>query len=485
MRFQDPFLLGRRVEHAFVDRFEAVARSPANRTFHGLGAFPDVPASIADVIRLGHAVQVGLGGRAHGRSRGRLLFFNHLVDHAAEGRAHNIGRHGVVGLHLVAVDPCLVELAAQGFHRIHGPFRQNITDRVIDHRIADDGMPFFNGIAVNGGLGDATRKHRNLFHPQQGFLGPGNGIFRLGVDRRYESFIGNQDVTGNRPKQILGVAADIHVIVAVHADAPDNQQPGFFFPNVLEDFFERLPVQEGRANIRSFFLGDFAGNIQVRLVDFGQSAIDHFLMEFFLFLEAKDLAGLFVQDPGNAVKGGIVKIRIKGGNGLDRLVQRFPQGQPGFQSAEAVRAAVHGHDDFPAVHGLQVLHDKHVRIANPAQDPFGIAADHGILHGAHPQRAHNGQVVGIGIDVFGQHLPIATFQGSSFQGEIRLGTLFIHVVEVGIGNDLEPARDEGIVNLALTVELFFVVIFFRKPRFHLLEPFIVHFGGIDVAADDF
>ena len=41
------------------------------------------------------------------------------------------------------------------------------------------------------------------------------------------------------------------------------------------------------------------------------------------------------------------------------------------------------------------------------------------------------------------------------------------------------------MNLALSVELFFVVIFLWKPRLHLLEPLVVHFGGIDMAADDF
>ena len=346
-------------------------------------------------------------------------------------------------------------------------------------------MPFFNGIAVNRGLGDAAREYRNLFHPQQGFLGPGDGVFRLGVDRRHEFFIGDQDVAGGRPEQVLGVAADVHVVVAVYADTPDDQQPGLLLTHVLEDFFEHLAVQERGADVRPLFLSHFPGNIQVRLIDFGQPAVDHFLVEFFLLLEAKDLAGLFVQDPGNAVERGIVEIRIERGNGLDRLVQGFAQRQAGFQPAEAVRTAVHGHDDFPPVHGLQVFHDEHVRIANPAQDPFGVAADHGIFHGAHPQRAHNGQVVGVGVDVFGQHLPIATLERPAFQGEIRLGTPLIDVVQIGIGDDLKSARDERVVNLALAVEFFFVVIFLGQARFHLLEPLVVHLGGIDVAADDF
>ena len=82
-------------------------------------AFADVAASPADVIGLGHPIQIGLGGRADGR----VLFLNHLVDHAAERGSHQVLRHGVGGLHLIAVDAGFVELAAQGFHRLHRPFR--------------------------------------------------------------------------------------------------------------------------------------------------------------------------------------------------------------------------------------------------------------------------------------------------------------------------------------------------------------------------
>ena len=36
----------------------------------------------------------------------------------------------------------------------------------------------------------------------------------------------------------------------------------------------------------------------------------------------------------------------------------------------------------------------------------------------------------------------------------------IDVVEVGVGNDLEAAGNQRIVNLALPVEFFFIVVFF-------------------------
>ena len=40
-----------------------------------------------------------------------------------------------------------------------------MADGGIDDRIADDRMAFFDGIAMNGGLGHAACKDRNFFHP--------------------------------------------------------------------------------------------------------------------------------------------------------------------------------------------------------------------------------------------------------------------------------------------------------------------------------
>jgi len=40
------------------------------------------------------------------------------------------------------------------------------------------------------------------------------------------------------------------------------------------------------------------------------------------------------------------------------------------------------------------------------------------------------------------------------------------------------------VDLALSVELFFIVVLLGQARFHLFEAFVMHFGGIDVAAHD-
>ena len=62
-------------------------------------------------------------------------------------------------------------------------------------------------------------------------------------------------------QEILGVAADVHIFVAVHADATDNQQPGIFLADILNDLFKRFSVEQRRFDVRVFRLSQFARNI--------------------------------------------------------------------------------------------------------------------------------------------------------------------------------------------------------------------------------
>ena len=83
-----------------------------------------------------------------------------------------------------------------------------------------------------------------------------------------------------------------------------------------------------------------------------------------------------------------------------------------------------------------------------------------------------------------KHLPVAAFKRATLERKIRFRAFFIDEVQVGVGDDLEAAGDQGIVDLALPVKFFFIMIFFGKAGFHLLESFVVHLGRIDVAAHD-
>ena len=79
----------------------------------------------------------------------------------------------------------------------------------------------------------------------------------------------DEDVARRSPQQVFGVAPDVHVVIAVDADATNDQQPGRFFPNVLNDFFKGFAVQQGGLDVRVLGLRQFPGDIQVRLVDLG------------------------------------------------------------------------------------------------------------------------------------------------------------------------------------------------------------------------
>ena len=119
-------------------------------------------------------------------------------------------------------------------------------------------------------------------------------------------------------------------------------------------FSKALPSKQGGLDVGLLGLSDFAGDVQVRLVDLGQAAVDDFLVQLFLLLEAEHLAGFFVEDTGNAVKGGIVEIGIEGRDRFDRHVERLAQRQAGHEAAEGIGAAVDCDDDLPARHRLDV-----------------------------------------------------------------------------------------------------------------------------------
>jgi len=120
-----------------------------------------------------------------------------------------------------------------------------------------------------------------------------------------------------------------------------------------------------------------------------------------------------------------------------------------------------------------------------SEHTLGVAADYAILNGSDSQSPHDDEVVGVGVDVLCQHFPVTAFQRTTLHRKIRLGTFLIDIVQVGISDDLEPAGNQRVVDLALPVEFLLVVIFLRKARLHLFKPLVVHLCGIDVAAHDF
>ncbi len=298
-------------------------------------------------------------------------------------------------MHLVPVDSGRVQAAAECPHGFHGALRQDMTDCRIDHGIADDGMALFDRVPMDGRLGHTTGEDRNPFHALQRFFGPGDGVFRLCIDGRHVLAVGDQHIARRAAQQVFGVAADVHILVAVHADAAHDQEPGLFLPDILNNFFERLAVQQGRLDVGVLGLRDFSGNVEMRLIDLRQSAVDDFLVQLFLLFETEHFARFFVQHAGNAVERRIVKIGVEGRDGFNRHVERLPQLKPRHQPAERIGAAIDGDDDLPAHGRLGIFDDEHVGGSDPPDHPLGVASDHAILDCADAQGAHHHQVVAV------------------------------------------------------------------------------------------
>ena len=112
-------------------------------------------------------------------------------------------------------------------------------------------------------------------------------------------------------QEVFGVGADVHIIVAVYPEPAHHQHPGFLAPDILQDLFEGLAVEQRGLDVHALGLRDFSGNVEMGLVDFRQAAVDDLLVQFLLLLEAEHLARLFIQHARDAVKRGVMEIRIE------------------------------------------------------------------------------------------------------------------------------------------------------------------------------
>ena len=142
------------------------------------------------------------------------------------------------------------------------------------------------------------------------------------------------------------------------------------------------------------------------------------------------------------MKGGIVEIGIESRDGFDRHVEGLAQCQASHESAEGIGAPVYRHHDFPTGHGLDLFDDQHVRVPYATKHALGVTANHAVLHCTDAQGAHDHQVVRIGIDVLGQHLPVPAFERTTLDRQVVFRAFLIDVVEVGVGDDLKPTGDQ-------------------------------------------
>ena len=87
----------------------------ADRALHRHLALADVPAAGAHEIVLAHAVKIGLGAGIHLRG----FFLDDLGHHAAEGGTHQVLGDGIIGLHLVPINPGCGQVRAERLHGLH------------------------------------------------------------------------------------------------------------------------------------------------------------------------------------------------------------------------------------------------------------------------------------------------------------------------------------------------------------------------------
>ena len=157
-----------------------------------------------------------------------------LGDHlelVGGGRAHRARHDGVRALHGVAADRAdrrrrlrlLAELGhreilGQDLHLLGHARRHEDGHGLVDHLVGDDRVPLLDGVAQQRGAGHALHLGRHPLHPRLGLLGPGDDLLGLDVERRVELAVGEQHVAGRQPQQVLGVGAEVDlVLVGVHA----------------------------------------------------------------------------------------------------------------------------------------------------------------------------------------------------------------------------------------------------------------------------
>jgi hypothetical protein len=198
------------------------------------------------------------------------------------------------------------------------------------------------------------------------------------------------------------------------------------------------------------------------------------------------LARLLAEHVDDAVEDGVVEIRVVDGDGLDRAVERAPQRERGAQTAEALRRAVDADEDAAAVAvavRCGAADDDGVG-ADATHHPVGDAAEPGLLHRAHPQRAHDHQVAavrGIG-DVRDQRLPVLPVEHPALEGDATLHAAIAHHIAVGVADQLQAGGDQAVVDAALAEELGLVLVLLGQRVLHLLEAVVVHPRGVHMAS---
>ena len=281
-----------------------------------------VRVTVAVGLAVGGPVAVGLVGGA-------------LVEVLEEGVDGLVLAHGLGLAHLVA----------DGAHGLHGAWGEDaLYDLVYDAR------GYYRVALLDGVADDRARRHPDdeagdAVEALQGLVGPGHVLF-CGVEvRRLVLVVADEDVGRQVAHHVLGVAADVHLVVGVVADAAHHDQRRVDLVDVLHRLLEGLAGQQRRLELDALVLGDLLGDLEVGRVDLGEARVDDLLVQLLLLLEPEDLLRLGGEDARYGVEHRVVEVRVEDADRLDRSAELARELDRPLQAAERLGRAVHGDDD--------------------------------------------------------------------------------------------------------------------------------------------
>ena len=219
----------------------------------------------------------------------------------------------------------------------------------------------------------------------------------------------------------------------------------------------------------------------MRLIDFRQPGINYLFVKLFLFFKPEGARGALCKHTYNGVEDDVVQIGIIDTDSFDRFVERLSDAERGFQPCKRFGAAVNPDEDIAVLFfkGFKVPDDKRIGSDAP-DDAFTNTTDEAILDCAHAERAHNHHIVVAVLNILHQFDEVFALWHFCFKRDVTFGALLLHHLKIGIRNELQPHRDEGIMDAALLFEFYLVLILLRQRVFHLFKAHVMHFRCVNV-----
>src|SRR5215218_1631528 len=398
-------------------------------------------------------------------------FLGALVEVLEEGLDGSVLAHLLRGAHLVA----------DGAHRLHRAGGEDVLYDLVNHACGYDRVALLYGVPDDGARRHADHEARDAVKPLEGLLGPGHVLLGCVQVGGLVLEVGYEDVRRQIPHHVLGVPADVHLVVGVVADAAHDHERRVDLFYVLEGLLEGLAGQQRRLELDALVLGDLLRDLEVGGVDLGEPRVDDLLVQLLLLLEAEDLLRFGRQYARDRVEHRIVEVRVEDGDRFDGAAELPRELDSSLQSSERLGAPVYGDDDVLERAPIEVLDYKGVGLLEAPHDALGDGAEHRVLDGGHAHRAYDDEVVVAGVHVLDDDLEVLAFEGATHQLDVVFLAERLEDVDIRVGDYLQAFGDELVVDLALPLHLVLVAELLGQPALHLPEAHVVHLRGVGVA----